>query len=248
MKYLISALLLHSQCVLPMGDMNCQDGLLKRQIEYYRARATEYDQWFLRMGNYDHGKELNECWFNEVDEVTLAVKRFNPSEEVLELACGTGWWTETLAKYADRITAIDASPEVIAINQKKLVGHKEKIIYQQADLFSWEPDKQYDVIFFSFWLSHVPADLFEKFWGSVVKALKPNGRVFFIDSVASSSVHSMPVEHQETQLRRLSNGQEFEIVKIYYTPDQLTKKLSELGLKSEINQTERYFLFGSIKS
>ena len=93
-----------------MGDSSKHESLLREQIAYYRAR--EYDEWFLRQGRYDRGPELNRRWFDEVAEVRQALAAFNPTGHVLELACGTGLWTEPLLRQAARITAVDASPEV----------------------------------------------------------------------------------------------------------------------------------------
>lgn len=87
-----------------------QSDILDKQIEYYRARASEYDQWFLK-------------------EVATELSKFRPQGEALELAGGTGWWTQQLAEYAVTMTAIDASPEVIFINQKRLEKYKNKISY-----------------------------------------------------------------------------------------------------------------------
>jgi ubiquinone/menaquinone biosynthesis C-methylase UbiE len=71
---------------------------------------------------------------------------------VLELAGGTGWWTARLASTAAQLTVIDASPEVLAINRQRVATD---VTYVVADVFEWRPDRAYDVVFFSFWLSHV---------------------------------------------------------------------------------------------
>ena len=101
--------------------------------------------------------------------------------EVLELACGTGLWTQRLADGNRHVTAVDASPETIAINRER-VG-SANVEYHVADIFSWVPPTTYDVVFFSFWLSHVPPARFEEFWALVRAALKPGGQAFFIDSL-----------------------------------------------------------------
>ncbi|MEZ4655378.1 MAG: hypothetical protein R3E12_17755, partial [Candidatus Eisenbacteria bacterium] len=54
------------------------DALLGDQLEYYQARAGEYDQWFLREGRYDRGEELNQLWFEEVALVQAALARAHP--------------------------------------------------------------------------------------------------------------------------------------------------------------------------
>src|SRR5690348_7215985 len=128
-----------------------QQELLEEQRRYYRSRAGEYDEWFLRLGRYDRGPELNQQWFAEVAEVDSALAAFEPAGRLLELACGTGWWTERLLPYAGSLTVLDASPEMLALNRARL-GDAE-VRYVEADLFTWEPDDRFDVVFFSFWLS-----------------------------------------------------------------------------------------------
>ena len=78
------------------------DELIAQQISYYQARAGEYDEWFLRQGRYDRGPEINRQWFTEVEEVRRALDAFAPGGDVLELAGGTGLWTEQLLRQAGR--------------------------------------------------------------------------------------------------------------------------------------------------
>lgn len=135
--------------------------ILKQQKDYYIARANEYDEWFLRKGRYDRGKKLNALWFSEVQELKQKLKQFNPKGQVMEIACGTGWWTQELVKYADHITAVDAVKEVLAICKKNIKS--KKVTYIQKDIFFLKLQKKFNVVFFSFWVSHVPRGLFESF-------------------------------------------------------------------------------------
>ena len=66
------------------------DAVLAEQLEYYRARADEYDRWWLREGRFDRGPEANARWFAEATELERALARLDPRCDVLELACGTG--------------------------------------------------------------------------------------------------------------------------------------------------------------
>lgn len=220
------------------------DELLEQQISYYRARASEYDDWFLRRGRYDQGPEWNRRWFSEVEEVRSQLERFGPSGKVLELACGTGLWTERLIRHADSLTAVDASPEVLEINRAR-VGD-ERVHYVQTDLFEWGPDALYDVAFFGFWLSHVPPDRFTEFWDLVRSALKPEGRVFFVDSLNLESASSKNYRAEDnTSLRQLSDGREFRIYKVFYEPDELASRLAGMGWNISVKATESYLLYGS---
>ncbi|HEX6966523.1 MAG TPA: class I SAM-dependent methyltransferase [Gemmatimonadaceae bacterium] len=223
------------------------DPILEQQIAYYRARASEYDEWFLRQGRYDRGAEWNSQWLREVQEVRGHLDRFRPVGRVLELACGTGWWTEQLLRCAEHVTAVDASAEVLALNRARVGA--ERVRFVQADLFRWRPDERYDAVFFSFWLSHVPPDRFESFWQLVRSALVPAGRVFFIDSLrtetSTATDHRLPDTHDVIALRRLNDEREFRIYKIFYHPDALADRLRALGWHATVTTTANYFLVGS---
>lgn len=160
------------------GSIMTED--IQEQIIYYCARAKEYDEWFYRTGRYDRGLEIKQRWFNEVAVLKRALHNVGVVNSVLELACGTGIWTQELLKLGERITAVDASKEMIEINQNKL--NAPNVEYRQLDLFSWEPDLEYDLVFFSFWLSHVPPTLVDDFLRKVYKSVRPLGQIFIIDS------------------------------------------------------------------
>lgn len=223
------------------------DSLLDQQIAYYRGRASEYDQWFLREGRYDYGPEQRRRWFAEVAEVRRALDLLAPWGEVLELAAGTGWWTEQLLAHAERITAVDASPETITISRAKLGSYRVR--YVQADLFTWTPNRRYDLVFFSFWLSHVPPERFAPFWEMVRAALKPTGRVFVVDALydgtSTARDHQLEGADATTLTRRLNDGREYRIVKVFHEPDDLQRRLSALGWDVTVTPTGRYFYYGA---
>ena len=226
--------------------MNGVEDLLAEQTRYYRARAGEYDDWWLRRGRYDHGPQVNARWFADAAEAEAALERFAPAGDIVELACGTGLWTERLLPHARSLTAIDASPEVLELARAR-VGDP-RVEYLQADLFAWEPERTYDVCFFSFWLSHVPEEYFGEFWDRVRRAVAPGGRVFFLDSsrsdLASAVDHRLPAPEEQTMLRRLADGREYRIVKRFYEPEELRGKLAELGWKARVRTTSEFFLYG----
>jgi SAM-dependent methyltransferase len=222
--------------------------LLEQQRAYYRARAREYDRWWLREGRFDHGEQANARWFADVEELEAVLERFGPRGDVLELACGTGLWTRHLVRYASQVVAVDAAPEVLEINRGRVAD--ERVEYVQADLFEWEPPAaSFDVCFFGFWLSHVPESRFNAFWSAVRTALKPGGRVLFVDSGRASDSgardHVAPAEGEDTMTRRLDDGSEFRIVKRYYEPASLRQRLDTLSWEVEVGRTAEFFIYGS---
>src|SRR5262249_6151975 len=192
------------------------DMLLSEQVEYYRARAPEYDEWFLREGRYDRGPEHRAAWFSEVAIVEAALHDTIRNGDVLEFACGTGLWTHHLAAGNRRVVALDASPEAIAINKRRVQANN--VEYLVADIFSWLPARTFDFAFFGFWLSHVPAGQFEAFWTLVRNSLRPGGSAFFVDSLLEQSSTARdhgPLDDSGVIRRRLNDGREFHIVKVF---------------------------------
>ena len=238
------------------------EDLLAEQVEYYRARAPEYDQWWLREGSYDLGEEYNRQWAEEVGHVEAVVDAFAPTGDVLELAAGTGLWSQRLVRYADRLTCVDASPETLELNRARTAGATVPVDHQVADLFTWRPPRRYDVVFFSFWLTHVPPARFEEFWSLVDSALLPGGRFLFLDN--AMPFEALPGFHQlrgpdgrmrspwvstdvggGVSQRRLEDGRTFHIVKVFYEPAQLQARLAELGWTAQVGTTKTFFIHGS---
>jgi 2-polyprenyl-3-methyl-5-hydroxy-6-metoxy-1,4-benzoquinol methylase len=224
-------------------DMN---NILQEQIAYYRARAAEYDEWFYRHGRYDRGADENQQWFDESAEVRAALHSIPYQGHVLELAPGTGIWTAELGKMADKVTAIDASPEMIAINQAKV--QSDKVEYIEADLFNWQPQQQYNMVFFGFWLSHVPPENLGAFLQIVAAALKPDGRIFMVDSRRTPSStakdHVLPDEGTTLE-RKLNDGSTYRIVKIFYELEPLEAAFKQADMDVQAQFTDNFFIYAN---
>ena len=224
------------------------DTLIADQIAYYRARANEYDEGFRRLGRYLSigGTVAAPTGDEEGKEVAVlveALETMRPFDSVLELACGTGWWTQWLAHYARQVTAIDAAEEMLAINRKRVTAANVNRVL--ADVFSWRPARRYDLVFFAFWLSHVPRSRFAEFWQLAGDALAPNGRVFFIDELGTAETRGAERRiDEDAVLRELEDGRQFRAVKVFYEPGELEAKLRTLGWSVEIRAAGRRFYWG----
>jgi demethylmenaquinone methyltransferase/2-methoxy-6-polyprenyl-1,4-benzoquinol methylase len=197
------------------------DQLLAEQLAYYRAVAPEYEQHALP---FDGG-----------DELAAALDAFRPSGSVLELACGPGIWTQQLLRHATEVTAVDASPEMLAIASART--DSDRVRYVEANIFDWRPDRRYDVAFFGFWLSHVPLERFDAFWALVGDCLKPDGRVFFVDDAYRTPDELVEGEASSTILRRLTDGSAHRAVKVPHRADELEERLTRLGWRVRVRPT-----------
>lgn len=200
------------------------DALLAEQAAYYGARAAEYDATSPIPADIASRAKL-------VDALGV----FAPRGRVLEFACGTGEWTAILAKHASELTAIDASPEMLAIASKRVPDDRVRFI--QADIFDWRPDRRYDVVFFSAWLSHVPPRRFDRFWALVAECLDATGRAFFIDELPAVKAHEqvIPDAVAPAVYRPLRSGARYHVVKVFYQPAELRRRLAALGWKISVH-------------
>jgi 2-polyprenyl-3-methyl-5-hydroxy-6-metoxy-1,4-benzoquinol methylase len=235
-------------CTVFDGGDTQDDNLIKEQLQYYRERAGEYDQWFFREGRYDRGPAHRDRWFAELEMIEAALREVLPSGDVLELACGSGLWTQHLVAPSRRVTAVDASPEAIELNRARVGA--ASIRYVIADLFSWSPPARFDLVFFAFWLSHVPSSRLEAFWELVGSALKPGGIVFFVDSLieqTSTAVDHPALDESGVVRRRLNDGRTFQIVKVFHDPETLERQLHARGWDGCVRASGKFFLYGSVE-
>ena len=219
--------------------------LLEQQKSYYRARANEYDQWFYRKGRFDHGPAMTQQWWIEVEQVRNALNSLPHVDVALEFASGTGIWTAELLKLADRVIALDASPEVQAIARSKMPD--ASVTYQLVDLFEWEPETAYDLVFAGFWMSHIPPARLDEFLTKVARATNPGGTFFMVDSrnseTSSARDHGKLDTANHRHQRTLNDGRQFEIVKVFYQPDALKQAMDRHGFDADVRVTDNYFIY-----
>ena len=206
------------------------DALISEQIAYYRARAPEYDATF--RGAHEPA-------------LVAALGTFAPSGSVLELAAGTGAWTQSVLQHpVTRLVALDASPEMLELHARRI--DDRRVERRVVNLFAWEPDETFDVVTFAFWLSHVPPARLDEFWGKVNRALRPGGRVLFVDQERRGMTFEVPSADPDypTVERTLIDGRVMRAIKVYHRPQPLEKWLRERGWEASVQRAGDGFLVG----
>jgi demethylmenaquinone methyltransferase/2-methoxy-6-polyprenyl-1,4-benzoquinol methylase len=214
-------------------------------LAYYEARAPEYDDWYLRRGRYERGPVHDAAWNAELDLAGRWLDGLPIAGEIVELAAGTGWWSPLLASKGE-LSLYDAVAVALDRARERLVAHRLRAHLHVRDAWA-EPDREVDAVFTGFWLSHVPRTRLDAFLGIVRRWLKPGGTFAFIDSRLDpqSSAADHPAPEGDTSLRRLDDGREFTIVKVYYEPAELETALATAGFEEpRVETTGRFFLTG----
>jgi len=188
--------------------------LIGEQIAYYRARAPEYER-----GIYPAPSSL----------MRRVIDAVPAGGDVLELACGTGVWTQLLAPRSRTLTAVDAAPEMIELARPRAPG----ATFVVADILGWRPPRRHDVVFFGFWLSHVPESRFADFWTLVADCLVDGGRVVFVDEHVANADKERWLADGVVE-RTLSDGSTHRVVKRYIDPPRVVSLLSALGWQADM--------------
>jgi SAM-dependent methyltransferase len=215
-------------------------------VEYYEARAPEYDDWYLRRGRYARGAIHDATWNAELDTAGRWLDGLPWQGEIIELAAGTGWWSPLLASRGE-LSLYDASPTALDRARERLVAHGLRAHLHVRDAWAG-PDREVDGLFMGFWLSHVPRERLGDFLAMCRRWLKPGGRLAFIDSLPdpASGAADHPEPADDLAVRRLEDGREFTIVKVYYSPDELRAAAEAAGFReAEVSTTGRFFLLGT---
>ncbi len=224
--------------------------LSAEMIAYYAARALEYDDWYLRRGRYSRGPVHDLAWNIELDQATLWLDGLPIEGEIVELAGGTGWWSTLLAGKGV-LSIYDASEATLEIARQRLVAHGLRAHLHVRDAWA-EPDRQVDGLFCGFWLSHVPRARLAEFLGLARRWLRPGGRFGFIDSLPDphSGALDQPISSTaEVSRRKLADGREFNVTKVYWQPGELETALRAAGFEGpSVSTTDRFFLLGQARA
>src|SRR5205807_2472130 len=184
-------------------------------LRYYDQRAPDYEQIYLPR-DQRHGHELGEL----ARELREALR----GRRVLEVACGTGFWTTCAAQAARRVTATDASLAMLAEAREK--GLPPSVTLLPADAYGLAAvPGDFDAALAMFWLSHVPRARLQEFLGGLCARIVPGATVYFADNVYVPGLGGelLPADAagDTFKLRRLADGSRHRVLKNYFEQAEL---------------------------
>jgi SAM-dependent methyltransferase len=194
--------------------------------DYYSKRAREYEQI------YHRDDPVRQSELTSIKDELISVFK---NKTVLEAACGTGYWTEVISKSAGRVVAFDFSPEVIEIARAK----KLKAEFLLDDAYKMKNIKgTYEGGCANFWFSHIPKNKISGFLDCFHRKLIPGSIVFIADNVYMEGIGGelihKPGDLNTYKKRTLSDGSTYEIIKNYYSEDELREIFKDYSRDIEI--------------
>jgi SAM-dependent methyltransferase len=204
-------------------------------IDYYARRATEYERVYAKPERQADLKLLRE-----------RCRGLFEGQDLLEISCGTGYWTECFAATARSVLATDINPETLEIAQAK-PWDADRIEFTVADSFSL-PDfgRRFSAGFAGFWWSHVPRERLQEFLAGFHARLEPGAIVAFIDNrfVAGSStpLHRTDGEENTYQLRELADGSRHEVMKNFPDAAEIRATLAPFAGEVEVLELDYFWM------
>jgi len=201
---------------------------------YYARRAAEYERFYAKPERQaDHAK------LRERIPALLAERR------VLEIACGTGYWTDLIAVTAGQLTALDLNEEVLDIARSK--KNASKVDFVRASAYEL-PDfnRRHDALFAGFWWSHVLLKDLDGFLASATKAVAPGALLVFLDNRyvegSSTPISRRDGDGNTYQARKLDDGSSHEVLKNFPGKDELIERALRHGEDAQVALLDYYWL------
>ncbi len=215
-----------------MNTMNT--GLEGRMAAYYAQRANSYERVYHKPERQSELRAM-EAW------LTLQFSQ----RRVLELACGTGWWTPHGAAHAKRWLATDLNPQTLAVARTKAMP--PCVEFREVDAYSLAPlnGETFDAAFAGFWWSHVPLARLQTWLALLHAQLEPGARVVLLDNrfvpASSTPLSRRDAAGNTYQYRPLDDGSTHEVLKNFPTPEQAFGVLGPRAQSPQWLASEHYW-------
>jgi SAM-dependent methyltransferase len=207
---------------------------MDRLADYYAKRAAEYERIYAKPERQA-----------DLHALRTRIRDMFSRRKVLELACGTGYWTEVFAPSAAQVTALDLNEEVLEIARAK--PHAATVEFVRGSAYEI-PDfgRRHDALFAGFWWSHVPLEKLDGFITDCLAAVAPGALIAFLDNryVEGSST---PLARRDArgnayQLRSLDDGSTYEVLKNFPSESELIQRVSRIGWGANVELLDYYWL------
>jgi SAM-dependent methyltransferase len=202
---------------------------------YYARRAAEYEKI------YDKPERQA-----DLARLRAEIPAIFKDQRVLEVACGTGYWTPLIAAQAESVTAVDAAKETLEIARHKAYP-KANVSLEQADAYAlpaWP--RKFSACFAGFWWSHIPLGRMDAFLGGLGARLEAGARVVFLDNryVEGSITPVSRRDHQGNSFQRrvLADGSSHEVLKNFPTAQDMESRLAAFGADVRFTEYQYYWV------
>jgi demethylmenaquinone methyltransferase/2-methoxy-6-polyprenyl-1,4-benzoquinol methylase len=202
---------------------------------YYSKRAAEYEQIYQKPERQ-----------HELEWLRGRMPEIFAGRTVLEVACGTGYWTQFIARKARKVHACDINESVLEIAADKPIP-KDRVHFFKADAVTLEGvPAGCDAAFAGFWWSHVKKSGIDQFVANLAQRLEPGARVAILDNQyaegSSTPISRRDAEGNTYQMRHLASGEQYEVLKNFPSSAELAEAVRPVAREAHLETLTYYWL------
>jgi SAM-dependent methyltransferase len=201
---------------------------------YYARIAAKYEVIYAKPERQEN-----------LETLRVRLRKLFAGRRVLELACGTGYWTDVIAETAAEVTAVDINEEMLDVaRSKKNAG---KVTFVQGSVFEI-PDfgRRHDALFAGHWWSHVRLEDLDAFLGHAAAAVAPGALLAFFDNRyvegSSTAIGRRDAKGNSFQTRKLGDGSTQEVLKNFPSESELIQRTVRHGWGANVDLLKYYWL------
>ena len=203
--------------------------------QYYSKRAAEYEQIYEKPERQ-----------HELEWLRSRIPALLRGRTVLEVACGTGYWTQFIARTAAKVHACDINDAVLEIARDKPIP-RQRASFFKADAITLEGvPPGCDAAFAGFWWSHVKKSDLARFVRNLAAHVERGALVAILDNRyaegSSTAISRRDAEGNTYQMRKLANGEEHEVLKNFPTPAELADAVRPVAREAHLESLAYYWL------
>jgi SAM-dependent methyltransferase len=203
--------------------------------EYYRARANEYD------AVYDKPDRQPDLL-----QLRAGIPELMTGRHVLDVAAGTGYWTDVYADVAASVAATDVNIATLDVARRRRAW-PETVRFIEADAFDLrQVDGHFDAAMVGFFWSHVRLEHLGGFLAGLADRLEPGAVAVFIDNrfvdASSTSIARTDAAGNTYQRRALTDGTSWEVLKNFPTVDEIRSSLAPHATAVTVNEVQHYWI------
>ena len=212
--------------------------MTREMTTYYAQRASEYD----RIYEYPH-------WLSDVAKLKEMIPGFFKSRTVLEVACGTGYWLPYVAKHARRVHATDINDETLAVARARMAG-SPSVTFERRDAYAPVVGGRFTGGLAGFWMSHVDLARMAEFLKAFHAPMESGAAILMFDQHRKHEADRPATRFGNScnryEMRTLSSGTQFEIIKNILTEEALRGWANEYGRDVEYREIENFWVLSYV--
>ena len=203
-------------------------------------------KYYALLGEALEDKYLEPDMDEDIDDMSIHLGSVLAGHTVLELGCGTGFWTEVAAESAASVLAVDINASLVDIARERPMT-EAKVSFRVADALDLPEDiGTFSAVLVSFLWSHLNKKEQEQLLATLKKRLGKDVLLVILDDAFvegfSETIARTEPDGTTYQILTTPDGERIEVAKSYQSDSALRKRLGTVVKEIKIERIEFFWI------